>query len=320
MGILAGVAVGATAAGAAAQDAAPPAPLPQAAATVGGVAIPSAKLVELLVASYGKNMLEQLIALELVRQEAAEKGITITEQDVEAELEQTARQGGFTREMGDLRKLLAEYSREKGYSWAEFDLTIRRNAYLRKLVEPAFKLEEAVLRAEYDRLYTEKVEVRIIRTQDPFNALGARQRLRNGEDFGQVAREMSNDASGVDGGLLPPFSRGSFTGAMKAFEEAAFALTAPGDVSAPVGAAGAFYVIKLLRRVAPEGKSYEQVRDLLYSQLYPRVLMRAMLEHMKALRLESGKVTIHIPVLSDAPASRPAGDAQAPASEDDKEQ
>jgi hypothetical protein len=81
-----------------------------------------------------------------------------------------------------------------------------------------------------------------------------------------------------------------------------------------VGAAGFYYVIQLVRRIAPEGKTYEEVRGLLREQMYPRLLMRAMLEHMKALRLAAGKVTIHVPALSDAPAGAPPGRGDSPES------
>lgn len=273
--------------------------LPEAAATVNGKAVPTAKLVKLLIASYGKNMLEQMIALELVKQVAAKRGLVVTEKDYENELERTAKQGGFSKEMGDLKKLMAQYSREKGYSWAEFELTIRRNAYLRKIVEPMFKLDEKLVRSEYSRLYNKKVEVRIIRTRDPLVALRARHRIRQGEAFEKVAKEVSTAPSAVRGGKIPAFARGSFTGAMKAFESAAFLLKKPGDVSAPVGAGGHYYMIQLVRHIAPKGKSFEEVRETLAGQLYPRVLMKTMLAYMKRLRTVAGKVTIHIPALAD---------------------
>jgi len=305
-GLLAALVVAATGAARAAE----PAPLPKVAATVNGKPVPTERLVRILIAGYGKNVLNQLIGLELVQQEAARKGIGVTEKDVAAEMQRTAQGLGFPGTLAELKKLLAQYSREKGFSWAELELSARRNAYLRKIVEPGFAVPDALLRAEYGRRYTSKVEVRMIRTRSQLFALLARQRVLNGESFERIAKEISIDASAAEGGKLPPVERGKHTGDMKIFEETAFSLKAPGELSHPFGAGGSFYVLQLVRRIVPEGKRFGDVRAELEKALYPRALIRQMGMYMRDLFKLHSKIEIHISALAEEPAaphSRPSG-------------
>lgn len=71
-------------------------------------------------------------------------------------------------------------------------------------------------------------------------------RLRSGEAFEKVVREVSDDAtSKPNGGALPAFGTGKH---VPAFEEAAFALTNPGDISAPVKTNYGWHILKLVER------------------------------------------------------------------------
>lgn len=66
-----------------------------------------------------------------------------------------------------------------------------------------------------------KIQVRHILTSDEESARKALRRLEAGEDFGDVARDVSIHVSRDQGGRLPPFERGTYN---KEFEDAAFAL------------------------------------------------------------------------------------------------
>lgn len=81
------------------------------------------------------------------------------------------------------------------------------------------------------------------------------QRAAQGEDFAALAREYSDDqASAVQGGDLGWFSRGQM---VPPFDEAAFALEEPGDVSEVVETPFGLHVIKLEERRSPE---FEEVQ------------------------------------------------------------
>ncbi|MBC7569789.1 MAG: peptidylprolyl isomerase [Spirosoma sp.] len=71
-------------------------------------------------------------------------------------------------------------------------------------------------------------------------------RLLRGELFETVARQVSDDVtSKTNGGQLPAFETGK---QVPAFEEAAFALVNPGDISKPVKTNYGWHIIKLLER------------------------------------------------------------------------
>ena len=80
--------------------------------------------------------------------------------------------------------------------------------------------------------------------QERINAAYAR--LQKGESFEAVCRDVSDDAtSRGNGGMLPGFETGR---QVPAFEEAAFALTKPGDLSKPVQTNYGWHILKLIDR------------------------------------------------------------------------
>ena len=71
-------------------------------------------------------------------------------------------------------------------------------------------------------------------------------RLQKGESFETVCREVSDDAtSKANGGVLPGFETGR---QVPSFEEAAFALAKPNDLSRPVRTNYGWHIIKLIDR------------------------------------------------------------------------
>ena len=91
-----------------------------------------------------------------------------------------------------------------------------------------------------------------------------RRRAREGEDFGALARQYSDDqGSASAGGDLGTFGRGEM---VPAFEEAAFALDS-GEVSDPVETPYGLHVIKLEGRETP---SFEENRDRFAEELRNR--------------------------------------------------
>ena len=86
------------------------------------------------------------------------------------------------------------------------------------------------------------------------------ERLNNGEDFGALARELSQDtASGAKGGDLGWFGKGAM---VAPFEEAAFALKV-GEISAPVQSAFGWHVIQVIARQNQplDASAYKNARD-----------------------------------------------------------
>ncbi|RZK09871.1 MAG: peptidylprolyl isomerase, partial [Hymenobacter sp.] len=71
-------------------------------------------------------------------------------------------------------------------------------------------------------------------------------RLRKGESWDKLVAQFSEDAgSAANGGELPPFGTGRM---IPSFEEVAFKLQKPGDISAPVQTPYGWHIIKLLEK------------------------------------------------------------------------
>lgn len=83
--------------------------------------------------------------------------------------------------------------------------------------------------------------------------------LQGGADFATLAKDRSEDkASGARGGDLGVFARGRM---VPQFEEAAFALQQPGELSGVVETQFGYHVIQLVERKAAGLRSFDEVKE-----------------------------------------------------------
>ena len=84
-------------------------------------------------------------------------------------------------------------------------------------------------------------------------------RIDAGEDFGELAKEVSEDIGSADnGGSLGVITRGAMD---PAFEDAVFALASAGDVSDPVVTEFGVHLIKLDNVTPESGQPFDEVKD-----------------------------------------------------------
>ncbi|MDG9926777.1 MULTISPECIES: peptidylprolyl isomerase [Pseudomonas] len=89
--------------------------------------------------------------------------------------------------------------------------------------------------------------------------------LLAGASFADLAKEKSDDtSSGAAGGDLGFFTRDKM---VKPFADAAFALKAPGDISAPVQSPFGYHIIRLVDRKKEGIKTFEEVKPALIQAL-----------------------------------------------------
>jgi peptidyl-prolyl cis-trans isomerase SurA len=107
-----------------------------------------------------------------------------------------------------------------------------------------------------------------------------RAQLREGADFGDLARQHSRDTSARHGGDLGTLKRGELAPEI----EGRILSLAPGEVSAPYRSPLGFHVFRLESKEALEGeglqRARQQVRDILYRQKY-EVRLQAWLKEIK---------------------------------------
>ena len=136
------------------------------------------------------------------------------------------------------------------------------DADLRKIVENLL-FKEKVTAAMFKDMKPEKTEVwaRHILVADEITATAVAERLKKGESFASVAAAVSTDTSNnFNGGDLGWFGKGQMD---KAFEKAAFALTTPGQISAPVQSSFGWPIIQLVakRTLPADGGELKTLKD-----------------------------------------------------------
>ncbi len=221
-------------------------------------------------ASLPNSALEELIDDELIRQEAARRGLAVTPDEVQREIEKqlgynvppptpeptvpvtaTAPISGtpaptstpaptptpMTKERFDeLYRNGVQRWQKSGFTEADFRGLVQ-TGLLRDRLQTA--LAAAVPTA------TEQIHARHILVEKEEDAKAALDRIKKGEDFAKVAQAVSTDTSTKDkGGDLGWFPRGQM---MSEFDKAAFALQ-PGQVSDLVQTAYGFHIIKVEER------------------------------------------------------------------------
>jgi peptidyl-prolyl cis-trans isomerase C len=120
---------------------------------------------------------------------------------------------------------------------------------------------DAALRATYEEAKKAQkpeteVHARHILVPEEADAKAAQKRVKGGEDFAKVAKEVSKD-SGAEGGDLGWFTKGKM---VPEFAEAAFKLE-PGQISEPVKSAFGWHVIKLEEKRQTTFPPYDEVKD-----------------------------------------------------------
>ncbi len=106
--------------------------------------------------------------------------------------------------------------------------------------------------------------------------------LKKGVPFGELAKKYSQDKYSVnEGGVLKPFGVGRMT---PAFENAAFALKNPGDVSPVIKTDYGFHIIKLMERmpVKPYDSMEGKIKKLVENDSRAQMARDIFFEKMKA--------------------------------------
>lgn len=134
----------------------------------------------------------------------------------------------------EYQNLLTTVARTAGWNEDEYREFVRTQLLRRKLSD---------VFASTVPTTTEQIHARHILVETKEQADAALQRVKNGEDFAAVAKDVSKDTGSKDsGGDLGWFGRGQM---VKPFEDTAFALK-PNQISDPVTSQFGFHIIQLL--------------------------------------------------------------------------
>ncbi len=253
-------------------------------ALVNGQPISRQEMIDILIDARGVEVLQELVILQLAKQEARKRGLTVSRGDIDAEfqraLDRIARESGMNPDEAteqNKRKALRQVLEKRGFSMSEFMLSMKRNAYLRKIVEKDIHITPETLREEFARTYGDKVVVRDIQIpqRDSRTLNEAMDLLRRGADFADVARRLSkNPVTAPRGGEMEPFTFND-PNIPAALREGAFSLK-PGGITSPILTGQYFHILKLERRIPQQAVRFEDVRDKIEQQVRARAIPQAM--------------------------------------------
>lgn len=236
------------------------------AATVDGRPLTLSRLDELLIKAYGNDALQQLVASDAVEQAGQKDGVVVTEQDMAAESAETLGSLAPNLQPGEQERILTQILKDRNMPRVYWDMTMRRNAILRKIAMLRVKVTDAMLQEEFNRQYGQKVTIRHIQLASTIDAQKVLDLLGKGSDFAELARKYSiNQRTAETGGLLQPFSRDN-TDVPPVLLKAAFELE-DGQVSEILQVDRYFHVIRRETTQAPKEVKFDDVKSTLRDQV-----------------------------------------------------
>ena len=251
-------------------------------AFVNGEEIQRQELAQECLQLYGSEVLEGMVNKHLIALYCREQGVTITRQDVEDEIERTARK--FKLPKDEWLKMLKQ---ERGISAEQYgEDIIWQTLALRRLAAGKLVASEEEIQKAFDAAYGEAVKARLIVLDDATTAAKIHAEAKSDPDnFGRLANQHSVDVnSASSAGMIQPIRR--HMGDPK-IEQAAFALKT--DEISPIIQVGNQYVIlKCDGRIpARAGIDQTSVRDSLAEQIKERKLRSVASEVFEKMQAEA---------------------------------
>jgi peptidyl-prolyl cis-trans isomerase C len=232
-----------------------------------------------------RQLLDNLIDRELLLQQAKSLKMSVTPQQVDTQLQQLRQR--FPSEDAFEQALTAQNFTLDSVK-KDVESQLLRHQVMKKEILDKVNVSARDVQTFYDKnkdKYVEEEQVRarhiLIKVpQDVSPADEAKfkgkadealNRAKQGEDFGGLAKELSDDGSKESGGDLGFFPRGRM---VPPFEEAAFALQ-PGQISEVVRTQFGYHVIKAEERKAGRMLAFDEAKtqvkeDLTREQTYAR--------------------------------------------------
>ncbi len=241
-----------------------------------------------------RQVLDGLITRTILEQEGEALAIVISDERLAETLEQFKAQ--FPSESAYQIAL-----EEQGFTEADFEVELRRQLMIEELIRvevyETIELDEAETRAFYDgnpQFFErpEQVAARHIifttregqdeteRTARQAELESIRQRIIDGADFSEMAREHSEGPSAAAGGDLGVFGRGQMVGP---FEDAAFGLQV-GEISEIVETQFGYHLIQVTERIPAQTQRFEDVSAEIEQFLTEEARNRGAQEYVRDLR------------------------------------
>lgn len=255
----------------------------QAVATVNGEKITKTELYNQMVKKQGAQVLDRLITLKLVGQEANKAKVTVTDAEVQDELVKTKEMMGGEQYF---QSTLAQY----GMTEDELLDLLKMQVTATKVLGKDIKVDDAELKKFFDEHQSQfdkrQVTARHILVPTQQEALSVKARLEAGADFATLAKDVSTEpAAQTSGGDLGTFGRGQM---VAEFENAVFAMQ-KGQISDPVQTSFGWHIIQLMD-ITGEAPNFDKIKDEVRTAYVENQVGEKYSDWMTSIR-ENAKIT-----------------------------
>jgi len=255
-----------------------------------------------------RRTLDNLIAIQLLHQDAKAQGVTVPEADVQQAV--AARKRNFRSEAEYKKALTQARITEKDLlDRAREQLTIQK--YIETKLAAKAAVSDQAVRDFYDKHREQEMKVperrhvrHILIAVDPKAPAADRdkarqkaqdvlKRLQAGEDFGKLAEQLSDDPrSKTRKGDLGWIIREQ-TRTVPAFGDAVFALKQPNDMSPVVESPYGFQIIQLVERQELTTLPFDEVKERIAQMLKQEEVKKVVQARVGELRAK-GKVEVYL--------------------------
>ena len=244
-----------------------------------------------------KSALRDLIDQSLLAQRGKDLGISV-ETDVIKQLDQIRIQNKL-KDMDELEKAVSS----QGLNWEDFKNNIRNRILTQKVVSQEVGSHISIGESDAQKYYEEhkteftrpeQVALReiIINTEGKKEselpdlkkkAETALKRVKDGEDFGEIAKRLSDGATKEQGGYIGTFKRGELA---KQLEDLVFKMKR-NELTDVIETKQGYLVFQVLEHYDEGQQGFDKVKNEIMDHLYNEKLEPAMREYLKTLREQS---------------------------------
>lgn len=250
-------------------------------------------------AVFYRQVLEQIIGISLLQQDAKTQGVTASDQEVQQQLAQ--RKKIFPTEDA-FKQALAKAGMSEARLREQTRDEISVQKYLQSQMASSGGVSDQATREFYDknkaqmaapeRVHARHILIRAEPNTPPADKEKARQkadslleRIQGGEDFAKLAQENSDDPSSkVRGGDVGWVTKGQTP---PAFEQATFALTKPNELSPVVESQFGYHIIQFVERQPAGTLPYEQVKGRITQLLQEQQTQQKIANRVRELRTKA---------------------------------
>lgn len=226
--------------------------------------------------------LMQILMREALLDEAKELKLDAAKEDIEAELKK------IEDSVGGAEELIARLEM-MGISLDTLKKDIKESLIFQELQEKLTK--DITVTDEEIRFQLEEVTASHILVEDEALANDLYQKLQDGADFAELAKENSVDPGSKDkGGELGSFGKGAM---VKEFEDAAFALQ-DGDISKPVKTQYGYHIIKVTEHKTADEATFEEKKEEIKETLLNNKKNETLSKYITDLK-DKSKIKIYDP-------------------------